>query len=159
MNKLYRFSPIRTEEQLIESIRYIDSQARELSNKIIKKEYPLSSLTIFSHYPDEFEQLKEILFKMGEQQAENNGPYVRLVNPLVLRGGALKFVLVIKPDPYRMQVGCCDFNIPDYDEFKSNYLKSTTNKLRLIERVDHEMIEFFDPDFDILAYVVNKPLL
>ena len=159
MNKLYRFSPIKTEEQLIESIRYIDSQARELSNKIIKKEYPLSSLTIFSHYTDEFEQLKEILFEMGEQQAENNGPYVKLANPLVLRGGALKFVRVRKPDPYRMQVGCCDFNIPNYDEFKSNYLKSNTNKLRLIKRVDYEMIEFFDPDFDILAYVVNKPLL
>ena len=159
MNKFYRFSPIKTQEQLLESIRYIDSQATELSNKIIKKEYPLSSLTVFSHYADEFEVLKKILLGMGDQQTENNGPYVKLTNPLVLRGNALKFLRIRKPDPYRMQVGCCDFNIPNYDDFKANYLKTNTSKLRLIERVDYEMIEFHDPDFDILAYVISKPLL
>ncbi len=159
MNRLYRFSPIKTQEELLESIRYIDSQATELSNKIIKKEYPLSSLTVFSHYADEFEQLKEILFEMGEQQAENNGPYVKLTNSLALGSGALKFLRIRKPDPYRMQVGCCDFDVPDYAEFKINYLHTKTYNLRLIERADYEMIEFFDPDFDILAYVISRPLL
>ncbi len=156
MDKLYRFSPIETKEQLLESISYISNKTTEFCRKIIGEEYPISSLTIFSHYPDEFENLKEILLEMGELRIENNGPFVELHESISLPNNELRLLRVRKPDPYRMQVGCNDFEAPDYEEFKRKYLSSKENNLRLIKREDYEMVEFFDPDYDVLAYILSK---
>ena len=96
---------------------------------------------------------------MGEQVGENNGPFVKLREPIELANNKLDKIRVRQPDPYRPQVGCNDFVIPDYVDFKNVYLPSRPNNLRVIERPDYEMIEFHDPDFDVLAYVLsNKPL-
>ena len=52
--------------------------------------------------------------------------------------------------------GCNDFEIPNYKVFKNEHLSKHSKNLRLIERKDYEMIEFFDPDFDVFAYIVSK---
>lgn len=158
MNKLYRFSPIATRQSLLETVNYVVSETTKMCQKITSKEYPISSLTIFSHYIAEFETLQELLLEMGELKAENNGPYVKLRSPIKLQLNELIFLRIRKPDPYRMQVGCSDFEVPDYEQFKSEFLDGK-NGLRLIQRPEYEMIEFFDPDFDVLAYVLSKPLL
>lgn len=60
MNKIYRFSPIMSQEELLSAIKYLAQNVTILCKKIIKNELPIKSLTIFSHYPDEFERLKEL---------------------------------------------------------------------------------------------------
>jgi hypothetical protein len=55
-----------------------------------------------------------------------------------------------------MQVGCNDFDIVNYEIFKKENLSKYQNNLRLIERPDYEMIKFFHPDYDVLAYIVSK---
>ena len=92
---------------------------------------------------------------MGNLKSENHGPLVELSTPLKLTNGELKLLRIREPDPYRMQVGCSDFIVPDYQEFKNQFLGKSEN-LRLIERPDLELIEFFHPDFDVLAYVLSK---
>jgi hypothetical protein len=57
-----------------------------------------------------------------------------------------------------MQVGCNDFEVQDYKKFKAEYLPKHPSNLRLIERPEYEMVEFFDPDYDVLAYVVSKSI-
>ena len=158
MNKLYRFSPIKTRESFLEAVGYVASETTKMCQKITGNKYSISSLTIFSHYINEFESLQKILLEMGELKAENNGPYVKLHNSIKLPFGDLSFLRVRKPDPYRMQVGCNDFEVPDYEQFKSEFLDKGDG-FRLIEREEYEMIEFFDPDFVVLAYVLSKPLL
>lgn len=153
--QLYRFSPIKDEKQLREAVVYVAEKTSELARKIISKTLPISSLTIFAHYPDEFEKLSEIAKAIGNFVNENNGPRVALHEPIKVGTNTIAHLRIRKPDPYRMQVGCNDFDT-DYEIFKSENLLKYPNNLRLIERGNYEMIEFFHPDFDILAYVVSK---
>ena len=158
MNQLYRFSPIKNKKDLLEAIEYITTNATKLGEMVLNEQHYIGSLTVFSHYKDEFERLKEILLDMGNLETENNGPFVRFSTPLRIGRNNIQLVRIRKPDPYRMQVGCVDFIIEDYNAFKKKYLKSKSDNLRLFERLQYEMIEFFDPDFDVLAYVLSENL-
>jgi hypothetical protein len=155
MDKLYCFSPIKNEDELMEAIHYVAMETVKLGKKTINQEFPIKSVTIFSHFPDEFEKLKEIVFKIGSLQSENHGPYVKLNKPIKVGGSDLQVIRVRQPDPYRMQVGCSDFQVPDFEVFKNKYLDQVKN-LRLIKRPEYAMLEFFDPDFDVLAYLVSN---
>lgn len=157
--KLYRFSPIEDEETLKDAIRYVILSSSALCRRAIHTQLPITSLTIFAHYPEEFAYLRTILDKIGEPFNENNGPRITLHKPLAIEQNVITKLRVRQPDPYRMQVGCNDFDVPNYDEFKAKYLTSVNPHLRLIERPDYEMVEFFDPDSDVLAYVLNQELL
>lgn len=154
--QLYRFSPIKDEKQLREAVIYVADKTSELSKKITGKSLPISSLTIFAHYSDEFEKLSEMAKTIGNFLNENNGPRVALREPIKVGESAITHLRIRKPDPYRMQVGCNDFDVPDYEIFKGENLSKYPNNLRLMKREDYEMIEFFHPDFDILAYIVSK---
>lgn len=153
--QLYRFSPIKDEKQLREAVVYIADKTSTLAKKIIGKPLPIKSLTIFAHYPDEFEKLSEIVKTIGNFLNENNGPRVVLHEPIKVGKNTITNLRIRKPDPYRMQAGCNDFDT-DYETFKNENLSKHSNNLRLIKREGYEMVEFFHPDFDVLAYVVSK---
>lgn len=156
MDKLYRFSPIRDEKTLREAINYIATQTTALCKKITGKEFQIEPLTIFSHYQAEFEYLKSLLLTIGKfDNDKHHGLYVRLNEPIQLPHNTLTLLRVRQPDPYRMQVGCDDFIISDVEKFKQEYLDAHPFNLRVIDRPDMEMIEFYDPDFDVLAYITT----
>jgi hypothetical protein len=134
---------------------HVAEKMGELCRKVIAVELPLKSVTIFSHYEDEFKSLKEMLLEMGEKIGEENGPYVRLNQGISAAGNEIDLIRVRQPDPYRMQVGCGDFMVADYKKFKKEFLVGHSKNLRVINRPAVEMIEFFDPDFDVLGYVVK----
>ena len=121
MNKIYKFSPIKSKGKLFDVIDYVSRNAEELCIKIIGKSYSIKSLTIFSHYQSEYKFLLEIMNKLGSIESEHNGLYFSLSNPIITSINAIKLIRIRKPDPYRMQVGCNDFDIPDYQKFKSEY--------------------------------------
>ena len=147
---LYRFSPIENKEQLFKAVAYVASEVLRLIETTTSNAYPISYLTIFTHYREEYEKLISILPDLGKVSDANNGLQVELDKPV----NKINRLRIRKPDPYRMQVGCADLNVGDYNTFKEKYLSSSTN-LRLIERLEYEMIEFFNPDFDVLAYSVS----
>ncbi len=153
--RLYHFSPIKNQKQFLLAVKYIATSNTKLCKSVIGKKLPINSLTIFSHYPKEFEQLTKYLYKLGKRYNENNGLRVRLNKPINVGSNVITYLRVRKPDPYRMQVGCNDFIVENYKVFKNTYLKAQAKNLRLIKRQEYEMIEFFDPEFDVLAYVVN----
>jgi len=148
--KLYRFSPIRNEAQLLKAVKYVAVQNTKLCRKITGKEFPMSSLTIFSHYDYEYEKLVIILQKIGKYYNENNGLRVALHKPIKVGKHSITHLRIRKPDPYCMHVGCGDFDV-NYYEFKKKF---SGKGLRLI--TGRNMIEFFDPDFDTLGYVVRS---
>ena len=154
--QLYRFSPIKEEKQLRGAIVYVAEKTSDLAKEVIDKTLPISSLTIFAHYSDEFEKLSGIVKTLGNFVNENNGPRVALREPIKVGENTIIHLRIRKPDSYRMQVGCNDFNVPDYETFKNENLSKYPNNLRLIKREDYEMVEFFHPDFDVLAYIVSK---
>lgn len=152
--QLYRFSPIQTETELKEAIGYLIKQEAELAAKAVGNSLPITYLTIFSHYADEYDRLVSLVQTWGEVSKANNGVKALLRQPITEQDQNINELRIRKPDPYRMQVGCCDFGIEYYCAFKESHLTNNPN-LRLIERPDYEMIEFFDPDFDVLAYIVS----
>src|SRR6185369_4899011 len=143
--KLYRFSPITNKEKLRESVEYIAAQNSELCKKVTGTVLPIISLTVFAHYDEEYKFLCELLAAMGEPVGENNGPRVALIEPILAAGHTITHLRIRNPDPYRAHVGCNDFEVANYAEFKNTYLNAHSKNLRLIVRADYELIEFFDP--------------
>jgi len=158
MSSLYRFSPIQNQKELFAAVAYIAEQTTTLCQKITGERLPIPYLTIFAHYPDEYDVMRAIVAELGAITEANNGIAVELDQPLPAAGQSLTRLRIRRPDPYRMQVGCNDFDPGDYPTFKQHHLAAHPDNLRLIERPDYEMIEFFDPDFDVLAYVVSTKL-
>lgn len=142
------------QQGLLQAVAYVAMKTTKLCEKVIGKKLPIKSLTIFSHSEDEYENLMKILFTLGTFHNENNGPRVKLNQSIVVEDNKIEYLRIRKPDIERPQVGCNDFET-EYQAFKDEYLDKHPEHLRLIKRPEYEMIEFFDPDFDVLAYVVS----
>lgn len=151
----YRFSPIQDKEKLIEAVTYVATQTSDLAKKIIGQTLPITSLTIFTHDSEEYDRLVTILHELGKPYNEHNGPRVALFEPIKVGEHSIAHLRIRKPDQDRPHVGCNDFDVSDYQEFKSKHLIVDAKNLRLIERPNYEMIEFFDPEYDVLAYIVS----
>ncbi len=93
---------------------------------------------------------------MGAPYNENNGPRVALHEPIIVDSNTITHLRIRKPDLERPQVGCNDFDVENYEAFKTEYLSKFPEYLFLIKRPEYEMIEFRHPDYDVLAYVVSK---
>lgn len=170
--KLYRFSPITSQAQLDEAITYVAVTATRLyfaQTGDVEDEL-IDSLTLFAHFPDEYEQLQRLALQRGALHGENNGPRVKLHQPLKIavahleRNGrpetrytTVRFLRIRHPDPYRMQVGCCDLKADFYSQDFVYALTRNDHSIspRLIKRPTYDMLELFDPGLDVLAYVVQ----
>jgi mannose-6-phosphate isomerase-like protein (cupin superfamily) len=153
--KLYRFSPIQKEDQLRRAATYVAEQITVLCNKVIGKNLPITYLTICTHYEYEYQALLKLLPELGEVRDANNGLKVKLERPIETKDNSINELRIRKPDLYRMQVGCGDFAVDNYQVFKEEAISKHPQNLRVIERSEYEMIEFYDPDFDVLAYIVS----
>jgi len=155
--QLYRFSPIKSGQELREVVAYIAEQNSTLCKKVTGDTLPITSLTVFAHYPDEYEYLCSLLETLGKSVGENNGPRVALKEPIKAGAHTVTHLRIRNPDPYRAQVGCNDFEVENYAKFKETYLATHPENLRLLVRPEYELIEFFDPDYDVLGYVLSQP--
>jgi hypothetical protein len=93
---------------------------------------------------------------LGEKVHENNGPFSRLATPLHFGNITVDTVRIRTPDPYRLHVGCADLVLYDYVKRKSSFTQNFPKNVRCIDRPTFEMLEFFHPDFDVLAYMVQN---
>lgn len=152
MKKIYRFSPIKTEEQIEEVLSYITSELEKLSLKSFDKELPITTLKIFPHYFDEYKYLLDYVMKLGPKASFSSDTSYYAEVDKEINGYNIKYIGVRIVDPYRLQVGCGDYEIENFKEFE-NSIKET----ELIRNFREEMIEIWHPDYDILGYVV--PLL
>lgn len=167
--RLYRFSPIESEETLLKAVEYVAKEVSKMMFRNYGDLYEIRYLTIFSHYREEYDSTIKFLNGMGQVEAANNGKRVILKKPLSIKTMTLeingeqedqivnlKMIRIRKPDPYRMQVGCCDLVISSKDEYSFELTKTDSDDgAREIVRPDMSMIEFYDPDFDVLAYIVK----
>jgi len=152
---LYKFSPIKSEIELQQAISYVYEQAALLSEKVVSQKLLSSYVTIFAHYETEYVKLINITNGWGQSSVVENGIKTTLNSPITIGENSIEELRIRQPDPYRMQVGCCDFTVNNYQSFKASYLPGNKN-LRVVTRAAFEMIEFFDPNFDVLAYVSSS---
>ncbi len=161
--KLYRFSPIRSKEELMQAISHVHFECYKLCKQSFRYYLPnAGNIGIFCHYEDEYEQLIKIREEMTEASENLNQKYFRLHNPIIIPAAddvpeiTYTYLYIRKPDPYRSHVGDVDFYLePErYQELKDSLLTGRKIKgARIFERPDLDMIELYDPDVDALSYV------
>lgn len=165
--KLYTFSPIRSEEELLEAIKFIHFACYKLCKQSFGEYLPNSgNVGVFCHYDDEFQYLIDVRKKLTEASDNVDQKYFRLHEPIIIHAEddvpetTYTYLYIRKPDPYRHHVGDVDFYLEEseYRKLKEEMITGKQVKgARVFERPDLDMIELYDPDVDALGYVsTNK---
>ena len=161
--KLYRFSPIKSKEELYEAIKHVHFECYKLCKQSFGYYLPnAGNMGVFCHYDEEYEYLTKVRKELTESSDNVNQKYFRLHEPIVIPAKddvpetTYTYLYIRKPDPYRHHVGDVDFYLePEkYKELKESLLAGKKLKgARVFDRQDLDMIELYDPDVDALAYV------
>ena len=166
--KLYRFSPIKNEEELLEAIKHTHFACFELCKKAFDKYFSVAgNMGIFCHYDDEYKFLTELRKKLTEESDNLNQKYFRLHSPIVIPARedvpetTYTYLYIRRPDQYRAQIGDVDFILDDekYIELKKSLQNgSQVNGAKIFDRPDLDMVELSDPDTDALAYISTRAM-
>ncbi len=165
--RLYRFSPITDEQALRKAIEHIHLECHALCKRNFGKYLAnAGNMGVFCHYDDEYEKLVEIRKQLTVPSDDPDQKYFELLEPIVIPAHddipetTYTHLYIRRPDPYRHHVGDLDFFLPqeEYDKLKARLQDGEELEgARLFPRKDLDMIELFDPDVDVLAYVsTNK---
>ncbi len=150
MNNLYRFSPIENEKVFKQVLEYLTSELEKLSQKLLKQSLPITTLKVFPHYPEEYAYLHKLISKKGPKASFSSDTSLYVQVNEKIKGHNIKYLGVRIVDPYRLQVGCGDYEIKNIEEFK----KQNTNTSQFVRNFREDMVELWHPNFDILGYVV-----
>jgi len=166
--KLYRFSPIDSQERLIEAIEYIHFACHKLCVDTFGEYLPnAGNIGVFCHYEDEFSYLKGLREQLTQASDNPEQKYFKLHQPIIIsaKDGVPETIYthlyIRKPDSYRAQVGDIDFYLAQekYNELKQSMLNGEELKgARIFPRSDLDMIEMYNPDVDALAYVSTNAM-
>ena len=166
--KLYRFSPIKNEKELLEAIKHKHFACFELCKKAFGKYLPVAgNMGIFCHYDDEYKFLTKLREELTEQSDNFNQKYFRLHNPIIIPAHGdvpettYTYLYIRRPDQYRAQTGHVDFVLDDekYIELKKSLQSgSQINGAKIFDRPDLDMVELSDPDTDALAYISTRTM-
>lgn len=166
--KLYRFSPIKSKEELFEAIKYIHFACYKLCKQSFGYYLPnAGNVGVFCYYDNEYEFLTKLRKELTEASDNVNQKYFRLYRPIVIPSKddvsetTYTYLYIRRPDPYRHHVGDVDFYLePEkYKEIKESLLAGKKIKgARVFERPDLDMIELYDSDVDALAYVSTEKM-
>ena len=161
--KLYRFSPIQNQDELLEAIKYIHFACYKLCKQSFGEYLSnAGNMGIFCHYDDEHTRLVEIRKQIARPSDDPNQKYFELHEPIVIPAQddvpetTYTHLYIRKPDIYRAQVGDIDFYLEqsEYDKLKRSLIDGAEIKgARVFPRNDLDMIELYDPDVDALGYV------
>lgn len=164
--KLYRFSPISTYEQLMQAIEHIHFECYKLCKHSFGKFLPnAGNIGVFCHYDDEYSFLTDLRKQLTQDTYNVDQKYFLLHKPIDIPAKddipqtTYEYLYIRKPDPYRFHVGDVDFYLPldEYTLLKQEMLNGEkVNGARVFERPDLDMIELYDYDSDVLAYISTE---
>ena len=166
--KLYRFSPIKNKEELLTAIEHIHAESYKFCKQAFGYYLPnAGNMGVFCHYDDEYDVLIKIRKELTEESDNLNQKYYRLNQHIEIPANGnipettYTYLYSRKPDPYRHHVGDVDFYISpeEYKKLKDSLVAGDKIKgARIFDRQDLDMIELFDPDSDVLAYVSTEKM-
>jgi len=164
--KLYRFSPIKNENELLDAVRHVHRHCMKLCIASFGKYLPVAgNVGIFCHYPQEYVYLTGIRDALTEPAEVPGLKYYTLKTPIVcategvLPEATYTHLYIRTPDIYRAQVGCIDFVMkPEAYEKAREILEqgSVIPGARIFPRADLDMIELYDPEMDALGYASTQ---
>jgi hypothetical protein len=153
MRKLYTFSPITTKVQFDEALVYVIRRCGDLSEELTGTRLTLSTAKIFAHYPEEFELMKKLIVEYGEPSNIGRSTSLYVSSSLDIEGSHLVNIGIRIPDPYRMQVGCGDFDVANPQKFVASLPKNEYGFIRPFPDMADKFIELWHPDYDIAGYI------
>jgi hypothetical protein len=161
--RLYRFSPIKNQEELLKAIEHIHFSCFKLCKDSFGEYLPVAgNMGVFCHYEEEYKFLLEIREKITEPSDDPKQKYFKLLEPIVIHAQGdvpdttYTHMYIRKPDIYRAQVGDVDFMLDEdkYVELKKSLQEGKVMPgARVFERPDLDMVELYNPDVDALGYV------
>lgn len=166
--QLYRFSPIKGQDELLKAIEHIHVESYRLCKQSFGEYLPNSgNVGVFCHYQDEYETLTKLREQLTESSENYNQKYFRLHKPIIIPAKddvpetTYEFLYIRQPDPYRHHVGDVDFYLPEYEYIKLKEEIENGKEIagaRLFPSSRLEMIELYDPNSDVLAYVSTEKM-
>ena len=143
--KLYRFSHIKSQKELMEAVNYLHQACHQLCFNTFGRYLPVSgNIGVFSHYEQEFEFLISVRDQLTRPDINYNQKYFQLKQPISIPAqhkipaATYELLYIRQPDPYRAQVGDIDFVLPpaEHEAFKKTL---ETNKFRRGARIFHRL--------------------
>ncbi len=117
---------------------------------------------IFCHFLEEYENLTKLRKELTFPSNNPDQKYFTLKQPIIVNSDSeipnteYKYLYIRKPKIESPQVGDIDFYLED-EEFENIKLSLLNGKsitgARIYDRADLNMIELFDPNIDVVAYV------
>jgi hypothetical protein len=166
--KLYRFSPIQNQDELLEAVKHVHFACYELCKVSFGKYLPnAGNMGIFCHYDEEYKKLVNIRNQIAKPSDDPNQKYFELYEPIVIPAQddipetTYTHLYIRKPDIYRAQVGDVDFYLEqnEYDALKSGLVSGKQIPgARIFPRNDLDMVELYNPDIDALGYVSTNTM-
>lgn len=165
--QLYRFSPIKNKEELMQAIRYIHFACHELCMASFGRYLPTAgNIGVFCHYDDEYREMTALREKLTDPAAPNyNQKYFKLHEPITIEatgdvtGATYDYLYIRWADPYRHHVGDLDFFLPkvEFAELKKK-IKEEKGPIgvRISPSTSNDLVELYRPDIDALAYVGDE---
>jgi hypothetical protein len=150
MNNLYRFSPIESEDSFRKALNYLTIELERLSQELLNKSLPINTLKVFAHYPEEYDYLHKLVSEMGPKASMSSDTSLYVEFKEKINGHNIKYLGVRIVDPYRLQVGCGDYEEENFEDFK----KRNVGTSQFVRNFRDNMIELWHPNYDVLGYVV-----
>lgn len=166
--KLYRFSPIRSQTDLLQALEYLHETCNRLCFEAVGTYLPVrGNIGIFCHDYAEFTYLTGLREKLTNPSPNYNEKYFPLKQPITLAAtdgipaATYEYLYIRQVDPYRSQVGDVDF-VMSPDPFQAYKEKLITgefrNGARLFERPQENLIELWRPSYDVVSFVANNDM-
>jgi len=166
--KSFRFSPIRSREQLLKAVEHIHFESFKLCKQKLGCILPVAGdIGVLCHYEDEFDFLTKMRGELTDFSDNWNEKYFRLHKPIVVptANGIPKAVYtyfyIRKPDKEHDQVGDLDFYMEPkkYEGLKQLLMSGKTMKgVKIFERPELDLIQLVDPKVDVVAFVGQKTM-
>ncbi|MFA6197716.1 MAG: hypothetical protein WC734_00980 [Patescibacteria group bacterium] len=145
-----------TKEDIKNIVKEIIVQANTLKHKYVSELAPVNYACIFCQNDIEYASFLDAAKQIGRVIKETPGGPLFQIEPLSTIAGNLQLLKIRQPDPTKPERGDADFTLSNYDEFKSVHL--TQKGFKLINKIEFEMIELMDPDYNVRVYFSNPPL-
>ncbi len=138
-------------------INYIVTRSVDLKNKYTDEvNAQVEFCDIFSRDNDEYQQLTEVINKIGKiVYTAPTGNIYSLNKPIKTVAGLLSLVKIRKSDDNLHFRGDADFDT-DYPKLKQKYQNNPY--FELIVRHKFEMLRLSDPNFDVMTCFSNIPV-
>ncbi len=158
----YKFSPIKSKEELFEAIKYTHLKCFELLKRNFGKHLPVAgNIGIFCHYDDEYNFLTKLRKELTEESNNWNQKYYRLHEPITIPSQLdipetiYTYLYVRGPDQHK-EVGDVDFVLrkKEYTKLKQELIEGKEKTgLEILDRTDLDLIRVFDPKSDVLSFI------